>query len=143
MTDLSPQPTNECSVVTLRNGSILLSMRSEGMARYQARSDNEGDTLVPDSLRYALDVPSPGCASGIVAATDGSLYMSHPYSPTARINMSISVSRDDGNSWTTLVSSLWPGPSGYSGMFLFGSVCDQRYVRGMRWFAIGCSGVWV
>jgi hypothetical protein len=96
VTDHSAAPTNECDAVVLRNGSVLVSMRSYGTSRMQARSDDGGETFVASSIRHVPALPSPGCQSSLIADAEGTLFLSHPYSPSTRENMSVSVSRDDG-----------------------------------------------
>ena len=95
VTDQSALPTNECDAVVLRNGSVLVSMRSEGTVyRVQARSDDGGETFVASSIHHVPDLPSPGCQSSLIADADGTLFLSSPYSTSTRENMSVSVSND-------------------------------------------------
>ena len=115
VTDYSASPTNECDAVVLRNGSVLVSMRSYGTSRMQARSDDGGESFVASSIHHVPELPSPGCQSSLIADGEGTLFLSHPYNPSTRENMTISTSRDDGNSWSVL-ANVWPGPSGYSSL---------------------------
>ena len=115
VTDYSALPTNECDAVVLRNGSVLVSMRSYGQSRMQARSDDGGESFVASSIHHVPELPSPGCQSSLIADADGTLFLSHPYNPSTRENMTISTSRDDGNSWSVL-ANIWPGPSGYGSL---------------------------
>lgn len=116
LTDYSAFPTNECDAAVLRNGSVLVSMRTEGDdRRVFARSDDEGETFSVSSIHHQLDLPAPGCQSSMVSAADGTLFLSHPFNSDSRINMTVSVSHDGGNSFGVL-ANVWPGPSGYNSL---------------------------
>lgn len=104
--------TNECAVVELSDGSLLLNMRSyHGRNRRAlARSIDGGLTWVDAGLQYALI--EPVCQASLIRYDRRYLVFSNPAS-TKRERMTIRLSEDDGNSWFR-VRVLHQGPSAYS-----------------------------
>jgi sialidase-1 len=118
LNDVTSHPSSECDAAMLRNGSVLVSFRSEmnsnisGAFRLQARSDDEGSTFVPDSFRVVHELPDPHCQASMIRHA-GALYMSHTSSQQARQNMLLSVSHTEGDTWETQ-STVWSSYAGYS-----------------------------
>jgi sialidase-1 len=102
---------NECQVVELRDGSLLLNMRSyHGRNRRAiARSRDGGVTWGEVELDEAL--VEPVCQASLIRAGDLLLF-SNPAS-TRRENMTVRASRDEGKTWP-LSLVLEKGPSAYS-----------------------------
>ncbi|MDX2151216.1 MAG: sialidase family protein [Bryobacteraceae bacterium] len=105
------EKVNECQVVELRDGSLLLNMRSyHGKNRRAiARSRDGGRTWGEISLDETL--VEPVCQASLIRA-GGVLLFSNPAS-RKRERMTVRVSRDEGRTWPQLLE-LEPGPSAYS-----------------------------
>jgi sialidase-1 len=107
----TPTGNNECQIVELRDGSLLLNMRNYSGAnrRGVARSTDGGDTWSDFALDQAL--MEPVCQASLIAR-DGALYFSNPASPK-RERMTVRVSRDEGQTWSGGLV-LHEGPAAYS-----------------------------
>ncbi|MDB6092740.1 MAG: Sialidase [Verrucomicrobia bacterium] len=109
--------TNECQVVELADGTLLLNMRGmEGNHRKSARSHDGGATwseVVEEST-----LVEPRCQGSIFSYTDAltrdknRLLFSNPAS-LKRNNMTVRLSYDEGRTWTA-GKSLHAGPAAYS-----------------------------
>ena len=58
------------------------------------------ETLI--GAHQALDLPDPTCQGSISAASDGLLLSSSAYNKDARVNGTLSASKDGGESWYAL-----------------------------------------
>ena len=105
------EKVNECQVVELKDGSLLLNMRSyHGLkCRAIARSRDGGVTW--SDLEHDQTLVEPVCQASITRAGKVLLF-SNPAS-THRENMTVRASRDDGKTWP-LSLVLEKGPSAYS-----------------------------
>jgi sialidase-1 len=105
---------NECEVVELSDGRLLLNMRNYDRSqrtRQQAISRDGGRTWTEQ--RHVPELVEPICQASIRRLADGVLMFSNPASRTGRQRMTLRLSFDDGRTWP--VSSLLdPGPSAYS-----------------------------
>jgi hypothetical protein len=110
--DLTSAVTNECDATVLSNGSLLVGFRGGPPYRFQARSDDEGESFAAGSARQVHELPSPGVQASLITAPDGTLFLSHPFDPKSRVNMTVAVSRNSGDSWQ-VQQQIYPGPSGY------------------------------
>lgn len=125
---LSPdviQPgANECQVVELADGRLMLNARMESSRRTGQRglsfSDDGGQTWSPLSQESGLADPVVQASLIVFEPTPGGrvLLFSNPDVPQTvergkRINLTIQVSRDEGQTWTSK-RVLHPGPSAYS-----------------------------
>ena len=138
--------TSECDAALLNNGSVLVAIRSEvstpaGRFRIQARSDDEGETFVPSSVRFVSELPDSHCQASLLRHGDA-LYLSHPMNSQNRINMVISRSQDEGATWDTF-QTIYQGPAGYSSIATVptafgGAAIAIAYNRG--WDGDGCAG---
>jgi len=117
----SPQhQVNECAVVELTDGRLLLNMRNYDRAkkcRQVADSDDAGQSWKDPSSDTALIEPI--CQAAIERCSwprqnePGVILFSNPASRDARVNMTVRASLDEGKTWT-LSRVLHPGPSAYS-----------------------------
>lgn len=126
----SAQPdTNECAVVELNDGSLLLNMRSYARKnrRAIARSADGGITWTSLGLDEALI--EPVCQASFIRFDKRRLLFSNP-SSTKRERMTLRVSRDEGKSWSEGVV-LHAGPAAYSSLAaLKGGWAGCLYERG-------------
>jgi sialidase-1 len=128
---------NECQIVELATGALLLSMRNHprGDHRSVSISRDGGATWSPPA--FDPNLIDPTCQASIVrchwpAATErGSILFSNPASKR-RENMTVRISYDDGRTWP-VGKTLHGGPAAYSCLAVFG---EQQigclYERGER-----------
>lgn len=104
---------NECQIAELRDGTLLLNMRSyHGRNRRAvARSRDGGRSWSP--LEWDEALVEPVCQAALIAR-GGVLYFSNPAS-TRRERMSVRASRDEGRTWSA-GRVLHAGPSAYSSL---------------------------
>jgi sialidase-1 len=104
---------NECQVVELANGRLLLNMRNYDRAkkhRQVAFSEDGGNTWIEQ--RFDESLVEPICQASIRRAGSAILF-SNPSDADQRINMTVQLSTDEGNSWRVL-HRVHSGPSAYS-----------------------------
>lgn len=105
---------NESSVAELSNGDLLLNMRNGSGFRKASTSMDGGmnwSKALPDP-----DLPDPTCQGSLLSfsGTDHFLLLfSNAASSSERVNMTINLSTDDGNSWRKSYR-VHEGPSAYS-----------------------------
>lgn len=111
---------NECEVVELEDGRLLLNMRnydSSKHLRQRAYSADGGITWTHQGFDTAL--VEPRCQASIrryawsSGETPGVILFSNPASPDKRVNMTVRASLDDGDTWPRSLT-LHEGPSAYS-----------------------------
>ena len=111
---------NECEVVELTGGKLMLNMRNyerSQRSRQTAISGDGGLTWHDPSHDPALIEPI--CQAAIeryrwpLGDKPGVILFSNPANTAARVNMTVRASFDDGKSWP-VSTVLFPGPSGYS-----------------------------
>jgi sialidase-1 len=128
----SAQPdTNECAVVELNDGSLLLNMRSyHGKNRRAlARSTDGGLTWGAFQLDEAL--VEPVCQASFIRHSRSTLLFSNPAS-TKRERMTVRSSRDGGRTWSQ-GRVLHAGPAAYSSLAaLRGGLVGCLYERGEK-----------
>ncbi len=113
----SPQPqVNECEVVEIDGGRLLLNMRSylpDVRARQVAMSADGG--LVWTGQRSDSQLIEPICQASIIdyPNANGLLLFANPASAIERVNMTLRASLDYGETWRSQVT-LHSGPSAYS-----------------------------
>jgi len=110
---------NESAVAELSNGDLLLNARCSGNnnLRVLSKSADGGLTLSP--VENALGFIDPVCQGSILSGSVNgahTLFFSNAAS-TARENMTLKMSADDGASWTKTFQ-VHAGPSGYSDIVL-------------------------
>lgn len=113
---------NECQVVELSDGRLLLNMRNyrrEKRARGVCFSEDGG--LTWKDLRHDETLIEPICQASIVrhswpeGATPGRILFSNPASTEKRERMTVRLSLDDGATWP-FARVLHEGPSAYSSL---------------------------
>jgi sialidase-1 len=112
---ISPnERANESTVAELSDGRLMLNMRATGRnARWVAESEDAG--LSWKNMRTDYNLVEPVCQGSLLDAyVNGqhTLFFSNPAS-TARENMTIKMSTNNGGSWDKYVR-IHAGPSAYS-----------------------------
>jgi sialidase-1 len=113
---------NECEVVELTDGRLLLNMRNYDRtvpARQRAVSDDGGATW--RDQRHDAALVEPICQASIrrvrwpsaAGAEAGAILFSNPADRKRRRNLTIRLSRDDGATWSA-ARTLYPESSAYS-----------------------------
>ncbi len=119
--------TNECQVVELPNGDLLINMRNywgtrgkqpaKGSRRAIAISKDGGDTW--QDLRFDDTLIEPICEASLIryswpsSGNKSILLFSNPASKSRRVKMTIRLGYDEGKTWP-VSRVLNPGPSAYS-----------------------------
>lgn len=113
--------SNECQVIERRDGSLLLNMRraENRSAVYRLLSDSRdgGETWSP--FRHDEKLVEPRCQASLVRLTPSDavdapiVLFSNPASEKDRVQMTVRLSEDDGQTWVTS-RMLHAGPSAYS-----------------------------
>ncbi len=118
--------TDECQVVELSDGRLLLNMRNywgrtgkvkeKGGMRAVAFSDDGGESW--SSLTFDKKLVEPICQASLIrfdspAHSKPLLIFSNPASSSKRHTMTVRVSKDEGKTWP-VAKVLNQGPSGYS-----------------------------
>ena len=153
--------TNECQVVELANGDLMLNMRSyHGRGcRAVATSGDGGESW--SELRHDTTLIEPRCQASLIrygagADQDGNdrLLFSNPAHREERVNMTVRLSSDSGETWP-VSRVIHPGPSAYSCLtvledgsvgLLYENGADSPYERisfarfNLEWLAGGKAG---
>ena len=105
---------NECQIVELSDGRVMLNSRQMGgkALRKMSVSEDGGQTWSP--LADAPDLVDPRCQGSILHLRDGNLLYSGPRS-TKRENGTVYLSRDDGQTWP-IYKTLVAGNFAYSNL---------------------------
>jgi len=121
----APLPAvNECAVVEISGGRLLLNMRSyraRENVRQIAVSGDGGLTWTDQRSDRALIEPI--CQASIIGyanegpSENGLLLFANPASKTDRVNMTLRASLDGGDTWRSQIA-LHAGPSAYSDLAL-------------------------
>ncbi len=118
---------NECQIVEISQNRLMLNMRN-----YDRRFHNRQIALSADGgttwsdQKFDIDLIEPICQASLRAelwnndSTRKYLFFSNPADTTKRINMTIKMSLDEGNSWPIL-KVLHSGPSAYSDLGILNS----------------------
>lgn len=116
--------TNESAVAELKDGSLLLNMRSyHGRHRRAVQRSRDGG-LSWSPLEFDEALIEPVCQASLIAAappgrkSDGRLLFANP-AATTRTRMTVRLSEDDGRTWTAS-RVLYEGPSAYSSLATVG-----------------------
>jgi sialidase-1 len=108
------QRFNECQVVELSDGRVMLNMRNVRPSDFTTRavcvSDDGGETF--KGLHHDAMLVEPICQGSILRFGDAILF-SNPADSAKRINMTVRMSRDDGETWP-VSKVIHEGPSAYS-----------------------------
>lgn len=107
------EKTNECQIVELRDGSLMLNMRSyHGRNRRAVSRSNDGG-LTWGPLQLDEQLIEPVCQASLIAHR-GILYFLNPAS-IKRERMTIRSSKDEGKTWSH-GHVLHAGPAAYSSL---------------------------
>jgi sialidase-1 len=116
---------NECAVVELADGRLMLNMRSyRGKKRRGVATSDDGGQSWSEVTDDATLV-EPVCQASLIRYTwpdgDGKnlLLFSNPASESARVRLTVRASRDDGATWP-VSRLLYEGSSAYSSMAVLG-----------------------
>ena len=111
---------NECQVVELTDGTLMINMRSnlgsrgnkpeKGNMRTIAWSKDGGETW--SDIQFDEKLIEPVCQASLIRY-NGELLFSNPASKKPRVNMTVRLSYDDGKTWP-VDQSLYAGPTAYS-----------------------------
>lgn len=135
----TPNPqVNECKVVELTDGRLMLNMRNyaQPMNRRQKAFSKDGG-ITWEGQRSDDVLIEPVCQASIVRYSwpdkngDNVILFSNPAS-TRRENMTVRSTLDDGKTWSRKLS-LYAGPSAYSDLAVFkGGTAACLYERGKK-----------
>lgn len=113
---------NECSVAELSNGELLLNMRNYERKKNQVRQEaiSRDGGLSWEKQKFVKSLPEPRCQGALLGLNrkekgKNVILFSNPLDPKNRLNMTISISQDDGKSWKRNIN-VYKGPSAYSDM---------------------------
>lgn len=111
---------NECQVVELGQGQLLMNMRSYFGRNLRTHSLSSDGGITWGPPEDVVDLTEPVCQASLIRIPDGSpiLVFSNPDS-TARAKMTVKYSSDQGKSWQDY-KVLFKGPSAYSSLTLLG-----------------------
>lgn len=112
---------NECEVVELADGRLMLNMRNyDRNVKTRAVSYSDDGGLSWSNIHHDPILIEPICQASIrrygslgKSEVKPYLLFSNPASSDARVNMTVRLSYDEGQSWP-VSKVLYPGPSAYS-----------------------------
>ncbi len=131
--------TNECEVVELADGSLLLNMRNyDRKQHFRAVSRSRDGGLTWSPVTHDPALVEPICQASIhrySLAGDGGknrILFSNPAEAKSRKEMTLRMSLDEGKTWP-VGRVLWPGPAAYSSLAVLpdGTVLCL-YERGLK-----------
>lgn len=106
--------TNESAVAELKDGSLLLNMRSyHGNHRRAVQRSRDGG-LTWSALEFDNALIEPVCEASLISIGHGRLLFANP-AATTRSHVTVRLSKDDGVSWSAS-RLLHAGPSAYSSL---------------------------
>ena len=124
--------SNESTVVELRDGSLMLNMRSYAGKNRRAVSISRDGGLTWTEPVSDDALIEPVCQASLIGfgkAKPGVLLFSNP-ADTKRVNMTVRLSRDEGKTWSSS-KTVHAGPSAYSNLVeLKGNTAGLLYERG-------------
>ncbi|MBN1350683.1 exo-alpha-sialidase [candidate division KSB1 bacterium] len=113
------EKTDECHVVELSDGTLLLNMRNYSGNRLRAISKSRDGGMTWSPVTYDTMLYEPVCQASLLRFTSDSqsgksrILFSNPASNTSRIMLTVRLSYDDCESWG-VAKIVHPGPSAYS-----------------------------
>jgi len=111
--------TNECQVVELNDGKLLLNMRNYSANRLRATSTSEDGGKTWSKVGYDALLYEPVCQASFLRYTwptdekKSRILFSNPASNTSRIMMTVRMSYDESQTWP-IAKTLHQGPAAYS-----------------------------
>lgn len=113
MSEPLERDTNECAVVELGDGRLLLNMRSYHGKNLRAisYSDDGGETW--SGVVLDPELIEPVCQASLITFAEGKLAFSNPAS-RKRDHMTLKLSSDEGKTWSS--REIYPGSSAYSSL---------------------------
>jgi len=109
---------NECTVVELSNGDLLLNMRNYARKDAQVRQvavSKDGGLSWHDQS-FDTQLPEPRCQGALLGVERKGkhlLLFTNPADESSRKNMTLSISDDEGSTWSQK-HTVYSGPSAYS-----------------------------
>lgn len=111
--DTPIQPADESKVIQLSDGSLMINSRVSKLgARYVHTSDDGGASW---TSRVDSQLVDPACNASLIRYDDDTLLFLNANSATARENLTIRYSRDEGKTWSE-GRSIYSGKAAYSTM---------------------------
>ena len=116
---------NECAVVELGDGSLMLNARAWDDHRERAIAISRDGGATWSEVEWDDGLPDPQCQASLVRVDDESerLLFSNPADRNERVKMTVRLSLDGGKTWP-VARMLYPGPSAYSSL----AVTPQRTI---------------
>ncbi len=117
---VTEEKTNESTVVELKDGSLMLNMRSLMRRNLRAVATSRDGGLTWSSTRLDPALVEPTCQASLILAvpagkkSDGRLLFSNPADPK-RVKMTVKLSYDEGQTWP-VARLIHEGPSAYSSL---------------------------
>jgi len=117
---VAEEKTNESAVAEMKDGGLLLNMRSYHGRNLRAIQRSRDGGLTWSKLEFDEALVEPVCQASLISAArpgkrpDGRLLFSNP-AATTRTRMRVAFSRDDGRTWEAS-RVIHEGPSGYSSL---------------------------
>ncbi|HLP21466.1 MAG TPA: sialidase family protein [Chitinophagales bacterium] len=113
-----PEGTDECTVIELTTGELMLNMRTNGRTqpfRKKTMSSDGGKTWT--SAKYEPLLPEPVCQGSLLrySFSPGAILFLNPAHKTQRKSLTLSISYSEGKAWERSVS-VNKGKSAYSDM---------------------------
>ena len=122
VSDLITPGANECQVVELRDGTLMMKIRMQSHSRgFRGVSTSDDGGATWSEIRHEEQLPCPRCQAGFVSDGNRLLFTNPvPDAPPSgekgeRVNLVLRSSEDDGGSWTD-VAVLHEGPAAYSSL---------------------------
>ncbi|MBN1817126.1 MAG: exo-alpha-sialidase [Sedimentisphaerales bacterium] len=110
---------NECQVVELTDGTLMLNMRNYHRGpKSRAVSTSADGGLTWSKIAYDEQLPEPRCQASLISYQPKEqdpliLLFSNPAHTDQRVNMTVRASLDEGQTWP-IAHTLHPGPAAYS-----------------------------
>ncbi len=131
------EKTNECQVVELADGSLLLNMRSYHGNNRRAIATSEDGGLTWSDVTFDEALVEPVCQASLIRFTDqgtlskNRLFFANPAS-TQRVRMTVRLSYDEGKTWP-VSKVLHAGHAAYSALAILPDMTiGCLYERGER-----------
>jgi len=106
-------PGDESKILELSNGDWLINSRvNSNNSRYSHISKDKG---ISWATFKNYDLPDPGCNASLINYNKNYLLFSNAFDSKSRINLALSVSKDQGKTWKENLI-IYKGKSAYSSM---------------------------